>query len=302
MVARVPSNVGGKIFGALILITTISVCFACDFPVENRIRPLVVGCDHIPIAVKNLNLAVEDFVTLGFTLKPGRHHENGIQNQHVKLSDGTALELISVSDPSDALAMAYIDHIARGDGPVFAGLYSPDLDSLAQRLGLGNFMIKQDGGLLVFPEPDPLRYLFFGPREQSPTDLPEYFRHKNTAQGLMAVWIAGDDLSLERQLFEYLGAEFSEESVYIPDKSLVQSAAFEQCKILFLPASRQIYAGRKIVGVTLRIDDVDALREMLPESSPSDPIDVSQKDWQSTFIPPEHAHGLWLEFRQNGDS
>ena len=58
-------------------------------------EPAVLGLDHIPIAVAGLEGATERYHALGFTLKPGRFHANGIRNQHVKFAAGTELELIT---------------------------------------------------------------------------------------------------------------------------------------------------------------------------------------------------------------
>lgn len=45
----------------------------------------IIGIDHIPVAVRNLDQAVESFRSLGFAIKPGRSHSNGIRNGHIKL-------------------------------------------------------------------------------------------------------------------------------------------------------------------------------------------------------------------------
>ena len=62
-------------------------------------EPAVTGLDHLPIAVRDLARAANDYRALGFALKPGRPHDNGIQNQHVKFTDGTELELIAAPPP-----------------------------------------------------------------------------------------------------------------------------------------------------------------------------------------------------------
>ncbi len=60
----------------------------------------VQGLDHIPIAVNDLARAAERYRALGFSLKPGRPHDNGITNQHVKFPDGSELELITAPEAS----------------------------------------------------------------------------------------------------------------------------------------------------------------------------------------------------------
>jgi hypothetical protein len=47
------------------------------------------------VVVKDLNAASERYQALGFTLKPGRLHADGIRNNHVKFPDGSGIELIS---------------------------------------------------------------------------------------------------------------------------------------------------------------------------------------------------------------
>jgi hypothetical protein len=48
----------------------------------------VLGIDHVPVAVADLESAGEQYRALGFALKPGRPHANGIQNLHAKFPDG----------------------------------------------------------------------------------------------------------------------------------------------------------------------------------------------------------------------
>jgi hypothetical protein len=65
------------------------------------------GLDHIPIAVADLERAAERYRALGFALKPGRPHENGIRNEHAKFTDGTELELITAPAARDELTSTY---------------------------------------------------------------------------------------------------------------------------------------------------------------------------------------------------
>jgi len=63
-------------------------------------EPVVRGLDHVPLAVKDLEQAKADFEALGFALKPGRPHDNGLRNAHVKFPDGTEIELITADRKS----------------------------------------------------------------------------------------------------------------------------------------------------------------------------------------------------------
>ena len=55
----------------------------------------MLGMDHIPVVVADLDKAEADFRAMGFSIKPGRPHSNGIRNAHVKFPDGTEIELIT---------------------------------------------------------------------------------------------------------------------------------------------------------------------------------------------------------------
>jgi hypothetical protein len=243
-------------------------------------QPAVIGLDHIPIAVNDLDQAAERFRALGFALKPGRPHPNGIRNQHAKFPDGTELELITAPAARDALTSTYRRHLASGDGPAFLALFAPEAPRRPRPL-----------------EP-PLDYLFFGSRNVSPTDRPEHFAHVNTGDAFIAVWLAGDDLWRERTLFEKLGAPTSRQEVQVPDRTTAEVAHFREGTAIFLPAARQIVPGRRIVGATVRVRSVSEVRrhlarQSIPTHTSSGPAG------SSIFVAPAHANGLWIEFRQN---
>src|SRR5262245_66326123 len=124
---------------ALALLLTAGVLLAAP-------EPAVTGLDHIPIAVADLARAADDYRALGFALKPGRPHDNGIQNQHVKFTDGTELELITAPEARDALTTTYRRHLQRGDGPAFLALFAPRIPYAAERLAAANVPDAVNGG------------------------------------------------------------------------------------------------------------------------------------------------------------
>ena len=231
------------------------------------------GLDHIPIAVSDLDRAAADYRALGFALKPGRPHDNGITNQHVKFPDGTELELITAPEARDALTATYRKHLAAGEGPAFLALFAPGVDTGS--LGLNA---------------DPLRYIFMFGRNQSPTDRPEHFAHANTAESLIGVWLAGDDLSAERRLLEKIGARIHEDEVRVPEPVQAHVARLAEGEVVLLPGARQLVRGRRIVGATVRIRDLATAERATGGRG--------QKIGSSIFLPPAVTHGLWLELRE----
>lgn len=240
--------------------------------------PVVLGLDHIPIAVGNLEAAADRYRALGFALKPGRPHANGIRNVHAKFPDGTELELITAPAPRDALTTKYRQHLAAGDGPAFLALFAPDADDAARRLA---------------PP-----YVFFGPRNHSPTDRPEHFAHPNGAESLIRVWLAADDLSGERALLKSIGAPIARQNVHVPDAVVADTAQLPDGDLVLLPGARQIVRGRPIVGATLRVKSVAAARRAVEAVPGASLRTASGNGWSSVFVPPAVAHGLWLELRE----
>ena len=245
---------------------------------SDRSGPAVTGLDHVPIAVRDLEAAAETYRALGFSLKPGRPHANGIRNQHVKFPDGTELELITAPEARDALTGKYRRHLEHGDGPAFLALFIPDKARVPHRL------------------PPSLDYLFFGPRNASPTDRPEHFEHANTASSLISVWLAGDDLGQERTLFTRLGATMAKREVSVPNRVLADIAQFREGDVVLLPGSHQRVKGRRIVGVTLRARSLAGVRNVLLSRKIA--VVPGTPATPSVFVAPDSAHGLWIEFRE----
>jgi catechol 2,3-dioxygenase-like lactoylglutathione lyase family enzyme len=251
----------------------------------------ITGLDHIPIAVNDLEKAADDYRALGFVLKPGRPHDNGIRNQHVKFPDGTELELITAPAARDPLTTTYRRHLAQGDGPAFLAFYAPSRG--AAIAGLDAAQIRhRDGDLL-----GDLDYVFLGPRNESPTDRPEHFAHANGAESLVSVWLAGADLSAERKLLTATGAIITQEEVHVPGRRRAEVAHLTEGTVVLLPESQQILKGRRIVGATLRVADVSAARRAIGRRSDAAMSDIVAAD-RSLFLPPSITHGLWIELRQ----
>jgi hypothetical protein len=244
-------------------------------------EPAITGLDHIPIAVRDLARASDDYRALGFALKPGRPHDNGIQNQHVKFTDGTELELITAPEARDALTKTYRQHLEKGDGPAFLALFAPRRAYADERLR---------GTALP-------SYVFLAGRNTSPTDLPEHFAHANTAQSFVRVWLAGDDLSRERRLLAAAGATFADTDVFVPDRVHATVARLQEGDVVFLEGTRQVVAGRPVAGATLRVGSLDTARKILDHGQPRPLPVVTSPDGRSVFLPPSRTHGLWLEFR-----
>ena len=255
----------------------------------------VLGIDHMPVAVSDLEAAQTRFRALGFTLKPGRFHANGIRNAHAKFADGSYIELITAPAARDPLTSRYRRLIAAGDGPAFLALLAPDSAALARALRPFGSRIEQTDGASEFRSGDPLDYLFFGGGGRSPTDRPEHFVHANGAEGIAAVWLAPRDPRATRRDLVALGARARKEQACLPGCAPATRLMFVRSAIMLLPAGRALPADRPIVGVTLRVADLTATAAALAAGGmPRDRIIWRRS---SLIVPPALANGMWLEFQ-----
>jgi catechol 2,3-dioxygenase-like lactoylglutathione lyase family enzyme len=192
-----------------------------------------ISLDHVVLAVNDLEAAAAKFRSFGFALKPGRLHDNGIRNEHVKFKDGTELELLTAPEARDDLTTRYRKHLAAGDGPAFLAL-----------------MVRGA------PAPtDRPPYIFFGGRNASPTDTPEHFAHANTAESLVAVWLAGADFRRERALLERFGVKKDPKPLRVLGVEADVMRLADGGVIYFLPERLRVHRDRPIVGVTFRVTD-----------------------------------------------
>lgn len=228
----------------------------------------VQGLDHIPVMVRDLERAGADFEALGFVLKPGRAHANGLRNLHAKFADGTEIELITAPAATDALSTQYVDWLKKGDGPVSFGLYQPTARAPA------------------------LPGVFFDKRQRSPTDRPEHFAHPNGAQTLSAVWLAGSPA--ERQIIDLPAGNLVAKEACAPFGSSARVIALKEGEIVLLPASTQIVPGRPIVGATVTVSSLAVTRQTLTANHVA-VREVESCARKSLWV---ETHGLWLEFRQ----
>jgi len=220
---------------------------------------LVQGLDHIPIAVRDLERAGADLAALGFALKPGRPHANGLRNLHAKFPDGTELELITASAAVDPLSSAYIDWLKDGDGPMLLGLYAPNAKAIT----------------LQPP-------LFFDRRQKSPTDRPEHFAHANSAYSLRSAWLADGPAGILLRAVP-VGVEERTASC-APFGNSDRRLRLPDGEIVLLPPS----TGRPIVAATVAVRSLDAVRRAVPRA-------VEGCTRGSLWV---QTHGLWLEFRE----
>jgi len=289
---------GRAAFGGVFAFVLAAICVAAPERVlPAHLGPAAVqGLDHIPLAVRDLDHATADFERLGFVLKPGRAHDDGIRNRHIKFPDGTSLELITPPiAPTDELTSEYLTWLKSGDGPAFWSLRSDDLPSLARRLKTLKPAPQLHGGLVDFPFASSFHQLFFAGGEKSPTDRPEYFAHPNTAYRLAAIWLA--DSADQRQLVLQLGARGDTRSACSPFDRHAETTVLPDGTHIVFSRVAKAQLGRAVMGATILVRSLAKARQMLETGHVTYLTPRACAD-RSLWIPASETHGLWLELRE----
>lgn len=267
---------------------SLTLFLSAVLPAE-ALNPLIVGIDHIPVVVTDLDRAQTDFRAMGFAIKPGRFHSDGIRNAHIKFPDGTEIELITASNATDALSSEYRAKMEKSEGPVYFGLYAPDSNAVAARFEIFRVAAHSDHGFFTFPATNPLHPLFLGKRNKTSTDRPEDFAHPNGAIRLSALWVR--DSPELREVLKNLGLPLAPtDQGEIPGVvSEIRAVLPEGDLFLVSSASANVLAARIEVR---RLDDVVALLKANGITIRRDPA----SDTEAAWIPPSNAHGIWIEF------
>lgn len=264
-----------------------------------------IRLDHLPIAVDDLQAAELRYRDgLGFSIKPGRLHQNSINNVHIKFADSTALELITASEPLDEVATRYLEFLRSGDGGAFVSFDGGAADSIAERLRAGGMKPHLfEGGYansVTFDFEDPLSYFFFIEYHRRPHDGPEILNHSNSATGLYAIWLMSDDFDLENAFLSALGAGTERSKIFKPPLDVEgQVVELSRGHLYLLKSDRGKTTPRKIVGATISVDDIRKAQEHV-EALYGKIVPVYESPaGRSIYVDPEFAHGIWLEFLEH---
>lgn len=248
--------------------------------------PSLVGIDHMPVVVADLEEAITSYKRLGFSIKPGRFHDNGLRNSHVKFKDGSGVELICPpSQPADDLTRAYSELLQDGEGPAYISFHARDTEVLTAAFGKANIQFKDDSGLIRLLEPS-LDFIFFVKDNRSPTDRPEHFAHPNTAVAMTEIWLALDVPSRTnlRKLLLALGAVERNETVLVPAEARAEVFTIQNGRLVVVSDAYQLQNKRKIIGAKFRVQNLRAARQFLGTADAS--------------VPPSAAHGLSLRLSE----
>lgn len=283
-------------WGWLLAVLTLSIlCAPLTRAQGDATGPSVIGIDHMPTPVKDLDEATVYFRGLGFAIKPGRLHSNGIRNNNIKFPDGSGIELISTGGASsDSLSAHYTNFLKTADGPAYIAFHVRDAKEMNRALKSIAVDIRDDG---EFDDPL-LDFSFLVGDNRAPTDRPEHFAHANSAIAMTGVWLALDTKRRDRfrHLMVSMGALETTAIMPAPIGKRASIFTIQNGRVVVLPALDQLYTGRPIIGVEFQVRDL-AKTPCHHQGGMNKPSAGSSAAPRCA-LSPKDAHGMWVEFHE----
>lgn len=167
-----------------------------------------IKLDHVIIAVQDLDAAKAHFSVLGFRLKDGSLHANGLLNAHIEFADHSEIELMSLTgEAGDAIAQGYQRFLTEGEGGAyvaFSGMSATRISALLTSATTEHILTSgKFWSYITFPESSGLEHIFFV-EQHGTAQRQEYNPHPNGAAYVSAVDLQGTE-ALAR-LFLLFGA------------------------------------------------------------------------------------------------
>lgn len=167
--------------------------------------------DHVILTESDSNTLVQKYEQMGFTVKQGSKHQNGLINAHIKFLDSGAIELMSLySEPKDELAKEYASLIKqkiKGAYIAFSGQKTTVIASILGKNQIEHTIQKEKWWTYVtFPKSSGFAPLFFIEYHRSFPEQSENYLHRNGMSRMAHIELQGNRLLSD--LLEYAGLTF----------------------------------------------------------------------------------------------
>jgi Glyoxalase-like domain len=247
--------------------------------------------DHVPIAVRDLPAALAEFRGLGFTIKPARPHQNGIENASVKFVDGSYVELITSHGASDSTSREYEEFLRDQEGAAYVflrdqprGAFSARaLKAGGRREASGPFAFTELPAAWKSSHLQVIEYL--APSNDAATT----YQHANGARRVVAIWMLVDRRS--DPIVQAFGAMHAGRGAFAFEKRETEAARLaDGTCLMFTPRGAQDPARSTALAILIEVDSLTGV----PRLSGRPFTERGPAVWLS----PSQMHGVWLGFME----
>jgi hypothetical protein len=244
--------------------------------------------DHVPIAVRDLSSAAEQFRALGFTIKPGQRHHGGVENASIKFADRSYIELITAHDARDSLATEYQRFLRAQEGGAYVFLRDPS-GSFSERVRRAGGRRTEAGpfAFVEFPAPWHAPHLQLIEYLAPAHDPAGIYQHRNGTRRLVAVWMFVDrpDDPIVRELG---GRPAGVNAFAFENRPAAAATLADGTCLMLTPRGVHDPAGSLALAILVEVESFTTVKRANRGRF--------AKQGSTMWLPPSEAHGVWLGF------
>jgi len=251
--------------------------------------------DLIIIGTKNIDVLSKLFNTkLGFVLKKGRLHKNGISNNFIEFENNSEIEFIEVKNPTDKISSEYSSMINHGKQALQFAVRVNEIGKLENNLDkLESDFNKFDSNLFYSTLSSPninlkLPIFFIQYKRDNNNTLT---KHPNKSKGISAIWFATKDIRETAKTLTDFG--FSAINKINIDGLGERKILFSNNNFDIILIESDVY---KIQGISVNVEDIILLKSILSKNFGNKFSITRKAERQSIFISPTYTESIWIEF------
>lgn len=249
--------------------------------------------DHIIIGTNNLHEISNFFEKLGFSIKKGRLHKSGLQNNFIEFEDNSEIELIEIKNPTDNFTKEYEKLISKNSYGLQFALRVDDIENLKNNFTSlnSNFTELQKGkdfSTLSSKNVNthlPIFFIEFNKLNNSKTN------HENKTKGISSIWFETKYIKeTARELVDIGFEPIGNYSIPTFSGKIVEfkNASF---KIILIESVKY-----EITGITISLENKSAIKNILNKNFNKTFSSKIIEKGKSLFLPKEITNSIWIEF------
>jgi len=251
--------------------------------------------DHIIIGSNNIDQSKLFFQDkLGFSVKEGLKHNNGISSFFIEFEDSSEIEFMSLLRTDDQLAKEYKSLLENEKYGFSFAVRTNQILKLTNHFktlssGFTEFNENKDYSTLSKIDVDPEIPLFFIQHHQNIFNTKT--NNLNNTNGISAVWLSTNDIKKSAKQFIDFGFSIID-TISVGNLQskmvLIRNNNFE---IILIDSDRY-----EISGLTIITSNLDNVRNMIKDKLNLNLKERNSKRGKSVFIDPTTTNSIWFEF------
>jgi hypothetical protein len=252
--------------------------------------------DHLIIGTANISESANFFAdVLGFTIKNGRQHSNGVNNLFIEFKDNSELELISVIDPKDNIARKYRSLIEHKKYGLQFAMRTDRLNEVISHFSNLNsdynkIHENENYSVLSKSEYDAKLPLFFMKHKNQ--NFNTETDHQNSAKGIRSIWFSTQ--KLKETIFDLADLGFQLVDTVKVHGFSNRSVLMKNDNFEIILLEEKDYG---ILGVTIILDDLSVVKRRLDNKNLKYRSYNDEKG-SGIILSPETSESIWIEFKE----